>query len=138
MSNARPLIGTGTPRARSSRRARSTSHTPNSYTKHRLGVETSDPCSEYFRFLPTIWRRTIQASDQSTPGRFTSRQPVLHSTMRLPTALNFGQRPSIFQEFSALLQGIAVLARISIVPGWHTAWSIIWTFLHPNPPRTPH
>jgi hypothetical protein len=50
----------------------------------------------------------------------------------LPTALNFGQRPSIFQDSSALLQGIAVLARISIVRVG-IPHGQLWTFLHPSP-----
>src|ERR1700716_2329359 len=50
ISNARPPIGTGTPRARSSRRARSTSHSPDSYTSCRPCARTRDPGSGFLMF----------------------------------------------------------------------------------------
>src|SRR5207302_1321225 len=50
ISNARPPIGTGTPRARSSRRARSTSHPPDSYTSCRPCARTRGPCSGFLTF----------------------------------------------------------------------------------------
>src|ERR1700682_4905792 len=50
ISNARPPIGTGTPRARSSRRARSTSHSPDSYTSCRPCARTRDPGLGFLMF----------------------------------------------------------------------------------------
>src|ERR1700692_3374830 len=50
MSNARPPIGTGTPRARSSRRTRSTSQPSNAYTSCRPCARNRIPRSGYLKF----------------------------------------------------------------------------------------
>src|ERR1700681_4506855 len=57
ISNARLPIGTGTPRARSSRRARSISHSSNSYTSRPPCARTHRPCSGYLTFHQNLAAR---------------------------------------------------------------------------------
>src|SRR5258708_37810097 len=69
ISNARPPIGTGTPRARSSRRARSTSHSSNSYTSRRPCACTRGPRSGYLTFHQNL---AVRKSREPAPRRPTT------------------------------------------------------------------
>src|SRR6267143_3045279 len=114
ISNARPPTGTGTPRARSSRRARSTSHSPDSYTSCRPCARTRNPGSGFLMFYQNLAAR-------EPPGPVPSLGEghcctCVEAADRLPGIS--GQGLSISQEYSALLQGMDT-SRQDRTSFWH-------------------
>src|SRR5258708_27703802 len=127
ISNARPPIGTGNPRARSSRRARSTSHSSNSYTNRRSCARTRGPCSGYLTFHQNL-------SVRKPPGPVTLLAGTLASSP-VEVADAVSQGLSLFSEIfrtasrncSAMPDRTSFWHRIS-----HRYPSARWTFLPSN------